>query len=322
MLPIRNARAPHPDNVSGFLGRRNPTKDDDDYAGPKYLNTKTTPAFTKGESLFGYAESRTHLDRGALPVLVEGPMDALAVTIASHNAAIGVAPMGTALTTGQVKQLLSHVRLANGGRSRIAVATDADAAGWRAAQVAYWLLTAADLDPSYVRLPQGLDPSSLLAAHGAAALDKAIELREPLADLLVDQTLRQSGAWSDPAVRRELVTEVAQVAAVRGADAWATTLSGLQRQLHVAPGLLEHITLSESVARDQDRFRYAQSRIAGIQTHGRVTGAATHDAHPSRPASTPQRPRRGALVETRTDELQRLSERSHSQGPSPEAPHR
>ena len=57
VMPIRDPHDPTGQAVLGFLGRRNPTKSDDDYAGPKYLNTKTTPVFTKGEALFGYAEA-------------------------------------------------------------------------------------------------------------------------------------------------------------------------------------------------------------------------------------------------------------------------
>ena len=63
-------------DVLGFVGRRNPTKTSRDFAGPKYLNTQTTTAFTKRRALFGYAEGAGLLAHGALPVIVEGPMDA------------------------------------------------------------------------------------------------------------------------------------------------------------------------------------------------------------------------------------------------------
>jgi DNA primase catalytic core len=159
IMPIRDPHDPDRRAVIGFLGRRNPTKGDDDYAGPKYLNTKNTLVFTKGEALFGYAETRDALVAGALPVLVEGPMDAYAITLGSGGTAVGLAPMGTALTTGQIKILRRHVSLVD-GRDRIAVATDADAAGWKSAQTAFWNLTAADLDPTHLALPAGLDPAN------------------------------------------------------------------------------------------------------------------------------------------------------------------
>lgn len=96
ILPILDPHDPTGQTIAGFQGRRNPIKTDDDYARPKYLNTRTTPVFTKGEALYGFAEARDLLAEDALPVLVEGPMDALAITLASHGTAVGISPMGTA----------------------------------------------------------------------------------------------------------------------------------------------------------------------------------------------------------------------------------
>ena len=109
VMPIRDPHDPDGGAILGFVGRRNPTKTDDDYAGPKYLNTRTTPVFTKGEALFGYAEARELLADGALPVIVEGPMDALAITLGSNGDAVGIAPMGTALTVNQIKLLRANI---------------------------------------------------------------------------------------------------------------------------------------------------------------------------------------------------------------------
>ncbi|WP_447645223.1 MobF family relaxase [Nocardioides zeae] len=120
VLPIRT-----PDGeIVGFIGRRNPTKTDDDYAGPKYLNTRTTTAFAKSETLFGYAEALPHLRTGALPVLVEGPFDAHAITWATTHLpptqrAVGIAPMGTALTDRQIALLAPWAqRRVSGGRGK------------------------------------------------------------------------------------------------------------------------------------------------------------------------------------------------------------
>ena len=46
--------------------------------------------------LFGLAEGDKELAEGATPVLVEGPLDAIAVTIAAYGSAVGIAPLGTA----------------------------------------------------------------------------------------------------------------------------------------------------------------------------------------------------------------------------------
>jgi hypothetical protein len=68
----------HSGEVLGFIGRRHPDLSDINRAGPKYLNTGETPLFHKGAQLFGVLGDQ--LSVGAIPVLVEGPMDAIAVT--------------------------------------------------------------------------------------------------------------------------------------------------------------------------------------------------------------------------------------------------
>ena len=78
VLPIT-----HEDQILGFVARRHPDLTDDDHAGPKYLNTADTVLFHKGAQLYGAIPAL--LEAGAVPVLVEGPIDALAVTLAGRR---------------------------------------------------------------------------------------------------------------------------------------------------------------------------------------------------------------------------------------------
>jgi DNA primase len=98
----------HDSKILGFVGRRHPDLNDADRAGPKYLNTSDTPLFHKGAQLFGVHEHQ--LSNGAIPVIVEGPMDAIAVTLASQGRCIGVAPLGTSLTEEQASARRSGQR--------------------------------------------------------------------------------------------------------------------------------------------------------------------------------------------------------------------
>lgn len=269
IMPIRDHNDPTGQAVTGFLGRRNPTKTDDDFAGPKYLNTKTTTVFTKGEALFGAAEASDLLANGALLVIVEGAMDALAITLGSGGRAVGLAPMGTALTVNQIKLLRSHLDLVN-GRDRIAVATDPDVAGWKSAQTAYWNLTAGDLEPAHLELRDGLDPAKLYEDHGAEAILNAIENRAPLGDVLVDHIVDTAGDRSDPDVRQKVITQVARVLAARGAETWPAAFDRVRGRLNLAAGIVDHQTLNESVDRDRNRAAYAQARIDELQDQTRT----------------------------------------------------
>ena len=167
----------------GFVGRRNPRQEGVD-AGPKYLNTPDTALFHKGAQLHIVREDL--LAAGATPVLVEGPMDALAVTMAGQGQFVGVAPLGTSLTEEQAAQL---ARLAHENHTVPVVATDADLAGQVAAHRDYWLLAQHALPPSTVRLRPGSDPADLLAFSGPEALSSTLQTQEPLAEVLLTERL-------------------------------------------------------------------------------------------------------------------------------------
>src|SRR5665811_320577 len=170
----------HDSEVLGFVGRRHPDLTDADRGGPKYLNTADTPLFHKGAQLFGAVEQP--LAAGGVPVIVEGPMDAIAVTIATAGSHVGVAPLGTSLTNEQAAQL---------GQLRVdpIVATDADLPGQVAAERDFWILTPYGLDPGYAQFPEGLDPADMLELRGRTQLREALVDARPLAKVLVDERL-------------------------------------------------------------------------------------------------------------------------------------
>ncbi|MGN6606510.1 MAG: MobF family relaxase [Jatrophihabitans sp.] len=174
--------------IYGFVARRHPDlADDAPYAGPKYLNTRDTDLFTKGDHLFGLAGNSQTRRRGGVPVVVEGPFDALAVTLAGGGRFIGLATLGTALTTSHGRQLRAlHA-------TEIVIAGDADDAGRRATRRAYWKLTDAGINPHHAQLPNGHDPAQLLHDHGPAALQGALTAARPLAYDLIDDAASRRG---------------------------------------------------------------------------------------------------------------------------------
>ncbi|MCU1438935.1 MAG: primase catalytic core, N-terminal domain, partial [Naasia sp.] len=123
---------------------------------------------------------------GAVPVIVEGPIDAIAVTLASAGRYLGVAPLGTGLSDEQANQLAAITRHA--GHDPM-VATDADLAGQIAAERDFWMLTPHGLDPGYVRFPDGLDPADVFAQRGPAALTAALTGGKPLGEKILSERL-------------------------------------------------------------------------------------------------------------------------------------
>ena len=207
----------HQDQILGFVGRRHPDLTDDNHAGPKYLNTAETVLFHKGAQLYGAIPAL--LEAGAAPVLVEGPVDALAVTLAGHGRYVGVAPLGTALTDDQAAQLATR-------SPRPIVATDADLPGRVAAERDYWLLAQHGADPMTLDLPDGNDPASLLHTRGSAALFNALEHASPLAQVLIDERLTN--------LPREAAIQAAtRVTAARPPSAWVGHTAAIAERLGV-----------------------------------------------------------------------------------------
>jgi DNA primase len=179
MFPIHD-----PDGYPiGFIGRGAPGAGDDT---PRYLNTPDTPIYHKGQILYGVGEQAEHLAAGAAPVLVEGPVDVLAVALAhTDGQRVGIAACGTSLTPQHADAIAA---LPGARRRAVIVALDNDDAG-RAATVRAWELLAAHrgFDLTAATLPDGCDPADVLGrSHGAAALQAALCDTRPLARAVID----------------------------------------------------------------------------------------------------------------------------------------
>ncbi|MBI5162379.1 MAG: DNA primase [Magnetospirillum sp.] len=149
---------------------------------PKYLNSPETPLFHKGAMLYGLAHARETARSLNLVVAVEGYMDVIALHQAGFTMA--VAPLGTAMTEGQIEELW---RLAD----EPVLCFDGDAAGQRA------MSRAAErglpiLKPGkslrFAVLPAAEDPDSLIKSKGAAAMQAVLDAARPLVDVAWDLT--------------------------------------------------------------------------------------------------------------------------------------
>ena len=147
---------------------------------PKYLNTPETILFHKGETLFGLATAREAAQASGEVIVTEGYMDVIAL----HQAGIrhAVAPLGTALTEGQLAALWRLAPLAT-------LCFDGDNAGKRAARRAMERalpLLAASRAARFAEMPAGEDPDSLVRDNGTQAFRDVLDTAAPLADVLWD----------------------------------------------------------------------------------------------------------------------------------------
>ncbi|WP_433017945.1 toprim domain-containing protein [Kribbella sp. CA-294648] len=128
-------------------------------AHPKYVNSPRTQIYTKGRSLVGIDAQLDQLSSGAVPVMVEGPTDAIAISLLNGPWA-GISPCGTAITRHQAAIVKRHAVT-----DTVIVMLDADLAGRNAAVRSVDVLSRYFGSVLVAELPDGRDPASLFAAY-------------------------------------------------------------------------------------------------------------------------------------------------------------
>lgn len=270
IFPIRAASPDRPDllETRGFIARRNPAMTDEDRAGPKYLNTPDTDLFTKGRELYGLADNMAALAAGATPVLVEGPLDALAVTLAGDGRYVGVAPLGTAFTDTQADALRPYISTrprddGEPGRAPIIVATDNDRAGQQAAHRAFWQLAGRGEDPRQLLLPPGTDPADLLHTDGPTVLRASLDRAGPLAtQVIADRTATLADRLDTIEGRVAATRRAADVLGALPPNKWADGATRIADQFGVAPQTAINEVLDAGHAWTEDPNGLARQRLS------------------------------------------------------------
>ncbi|MFN0279942.1 MAG: DNA primase [Pyrinomonadaceae bacterium] len=130
---------------------------------PKYLNSPETPAYIKGENLYGLFQSKNEIRQKKFAILVEGYLDLIALyQFGITNTA---ASLGTAFTPEQSKLLSRFTK-------RIVINYDGDSAGIKAARRAIEHLLPQDFDVKVLVLPDGKDPDDFIRENGADAYNE------------------------------------------------------------------------------------------------------------------------------------------------------
>ena len=145
---------------------------------PKYLNTRDTPLFHKGETLFGFHRAKGTLKDGAL--VVEGYFDVL--QLHQHGIHQAVAPLGTALTEDHLKQMGRFTR-------RAILCFDGDAAGRRAMEKGLRMALPLGFEVRLLELPQGEDPDTWCLKLGGEAFRDLLRAAPDWTAFMIDRAL-------------------------------------------------------------------------------------------------------------------------------------
>lgn len=143
----------------------------------KYINTKETYIFKKGEILFNYHRARIDAKKKKSLILCEGQMDA--IRIFSSGVKNVVATMGTALTK-------EHIKLIKKLNCKVILNMDSDKAGINAAKINGDLLKQNDIDVYVVTLSGAKDPDEYILKYGIESYKNVIEHAIKLFDFKIN----------------------------------------------------------------------------------------------------------------------------------------
>lgn len=145
---------------------------------PKYLNTRDTVLFHKGETLFGFHRAKGAMKEGAL--VVEGYFDVL--QLHQHGIHQAVAPLGTALTEDHLRALGRFTR-------RVILCFDGDAAGRRAMEKSLRLALPLGFEVRLLELPQGEDPDTWCLKLGGEAFQDLLRAAPDWTAFMIDRAM-------------------------------------------------------------------------------------------------------------------------------------
>ncbi len=168
---------------------------------PKYLNSPETPAYIKGEHLYGLFQGKDEIRKKKFGILVEGYLDLIALV--QHDIKNVAASLGTAFTPEQSKLLGRFTK-------KIVINYDGDVAGIGAARRAVEILLPNDFEIKVLVLPDGKDPDDFVREHGTKAYNEARGRAIPFLEFVLYSSM-QGRALANAKQKAEAIEEVRPV---------------------------------------------------------------------------------------------------------------
>lgn len=166
----------HRGNIVAFSGRGLTEQTQ-----PKYVNTRETPVYIKGDTLFGLNLAREGIKAEGKVIIVEGEFD----VITAHREGITniVAVKGTSLTDNQIKLLKRFT-------PKFSFCFDSDPAGTEAQRRSIQMIEREGVSATVITPPTGKDPDELLNEN-PVAFKKAVREDKNVYDFIIDSALKQ-----------------------------------------------------------------------------------------------------------------------------------
>lgn len=190
---------------------------------PKYLNTSTTPVYTKGQHLYALNIARRAAQAERTLIVVEGYLDCIALHEAGFENT--VAALGTSFTEKQAMELRKYA-------DYVFLCYDADAAGSAAAtktiDIASNVIEHTGSSVRIVVLPPGEDPDSYVRTRGAKAFAELLEAAKPSIEFKLDPQIDRlaTGFEAPSSIARKAEALIRELTPREEWDRWRVYVAG------------------------------------------------------------------------------------------------
>lgn len=221
---------------------------------PKYLNSSDTPAFKKRRTLFALNFAKNFCAEQM--ILCEGYMDVIALHKAGFQNA--VATLGTAITP-------EHARLMKRYTKSVIISYDSDAAGQRAADKAFRLLSEVGLDTRILKVEDAKDPDEYIKKNSAEGFRRFIEKSRSRFDFQFDGILSKY----DPGQISGKIKASEELTALI-----ASYPSAVERELYIKKTAKALDVPADALSRDVEKARRKSEKQQSEDTFRKIANSA------------------------------------------------
>lgn len=243
MFPLYNLNG----KVVGFSGRRY-----DGIKENKYVNTKGTDIFQKGETLYNYHNAREVIRSKNQVIVMEGFMAVIrSITIGIKNV---VALMGTAMTREQanlIKRLSENVILC----------FDGDTPGRKACLDNGLELEKLGVKVSIVELDNGLDPDDYILKYGAEKFKNLVDSAITLSDYRIKSLKKNINLNSDLEKTNYISNVIQEASKIKDEIHRELILKKLAKEFDISYNTLEKRLLSLITENDKKYEKQVETPV-------------------------------------------------------------
>jgi len=226
---------------------------------PKYMNSPESDIYNKSKNLLGLYQQREEIRQKRKAVVVEGNFDLLA--LADRGCSNVVAPLGTALTSQQIRLMARYAEEAT-------LLFDGDEAGVKAAMRAAPLFLAEEVSARVALLPSGHDPDTYVREKGLEALQALLDDASELSEFVLERLMEEHGLSLEGKSR--IASELKPLAAAASSPLQRSLIiSHFAEKLKIEPARLEAAvsfqeTTNEPAKRHTERQKKPDASVLPI----------------------------------------------------------